>query len=70
MADKYAKFDEIAKKTACKDCGNEDMDVGYMFEGSGAISRRIPGGFIGHGNGVLIYCKACGKVAKTYVVTK
>jgi rubredoxin len=71
MSDYYEK---IKEKTVCTECGGKDMAFGYLFEKSGIVKTNTTvlgmSAFTGVGNMLLITCRACGFVAKSFVIKK
>jgi len=65
-------YENIKNKTTCTECGNKEMDISYVYEGGGAVKKQTTvmnfTGYQGMGNLLLITCKGCGFVAKTFLI--
>jgi hypothetical protein len=67
-------YETIRSKTVCTECGGNDMDISYLYDGSGAVKKRKTAlgmtGYTGSGNMLMIVCKNCGFLAKSFVIAR
>lgn len=67
-------YENVAAKSNCSECGKQDMGIAYVYESGGLVKK--PGealgikAYIGAGNMLIIVCKACGFVEKSFVIAK
>lgn len=67
-------YEDVKNKTECSECGNKEMGIAYMYETEGIVKKK--GTTLGmtsyspSGNLLLIMCKSCGFVAKTFGVPR
>lgn len=65
-------YENIRSKTECSECGGKDMGITYIFEGSGAVKKQGTllgmASYTGVGNLLMITCRKCGFVAKSFLV--
>ncbi|HEY1039868.1 MAG TPA: hypothetical protein VGF30_10710 [Bacteroidia bacterium] len=67
-------YESIKSKTICTECGGNDMGFTYLYEGSGEVKKqtKVLGmiAYQGIGNMLMITCRKCGMVAKSFVIAK
>ncbi|HLP13245.1 MAG TPA: hypothetical protein VK177_15015 [Flavobacteriales bacterium] len=67
-------YENIRSKTICPECQGNDMGITYLWEKSGTVKKQgtVLGmnSFTGLGNLLMITCRKCGCVAKSFVVSK
>lgn len=67
-------YENIKSKTVCTECNGKEMHIAYLYEGTGIIKK--PGktlgitSYTGAGNMLMIVCKSCGFVAKSFAIGK
>ncbi len=67
-------YESIRSKSTCPECGGTDMGITYLYESGGAVKKhgKILGmdSYTGLGNLLMITCRACGFVAKSFVIAR
>ena len=71
---KESFYEEVKNKTECSECGNKDMGIAYVHDNKGAVKKKGKtlgmDSFTPTGNLLLIMCKQCGFVAKSFGVPR
>ena len=67
-------YENIRSKTVCTECGNNDMAISYLYESGGIVKKhsKVLGmsAFTGLGNVLMIVCRKCGFIAKSFAIAK
>ena len=65
-------YENIKNKTVCTECGGKEMDLAYVHDAAGAVKTvtKVLGmqAYKGVGNLLIICCRKCGFVAKSFAV--
>jgi hypothetical protein len=67
-------YENIKNKTVCTECGGTEMAIGYFYEVSGSVKilTTVMGAnaYKGTSNMLMIICKKCGFMNKSFVVAR
>jgi len=65
-------YENIKNKTVCPECGGKDMGFTYLYDKGGAVKKKGKmlgmDAFTGIGNMLMITCRGCGMVAKSFAI--
>ncbi|MBL8021677.1 MAG: hypothetical protein JNM27_18540 [Leptospirales bacterium] len=65
-------YENIRSKSECSECGGKDMGITYVYEAGGIVKNQgtLLGmkSYTGVGNLLLIACRKCGFVAKSFLI--
>jgi hypothetical protein len=67
-------YENIKDKTVCTECGGKEMAIGHLWESSGIVKIHTTvlglGAYKGTSNMLMIICKKCGFVNKSFVIAR
>lgn len=67
-------YEKIKEKTVCTECNGKDLGFTYLYESSGTVKKhsKVLGmnAYSGIGNMLMITCRTCGFVVKSFLISK
>jgi hypothetical protein len=67
-------YESIKNKTVCTECDGKEMAIGYLYENSGIVKIHTEllglSAYKGTSNMLMIICKKCGFVNKSFVFAR
>lgn len=67
-------YENIRAKTVCTECGGNDMAISYLYESSGIMKKQSKvlgmSTYVGLGNMLMIVCRKCGYINKSFAIAK
>lgn len=67
-------YEAIRAKTECSECGGKDMGIVHMYEKSGIVKKKGTAlgmdSYTGLGNVLMIACRGCGFIAKSFLINR
>jgi len=65
-------YEKIKSNTTCAECGGKDMGFTYLYDQGGIVKKQgtVLGmlSYTGLGDMLMITCRTCGFVAKSFVI--
>jgi predicted nucleic-acid-binding Zn-ribbon protein len=67
-------YENIKNNAVCTECGSREMGIAYLHDNDGLVKNvtKVLGlkAYAGVGNVLVIVCKKCGFIVKSFVVAR